>query len=292
MSQQKWIDWLIFSLLCLVWGSSFILMKRSAEVLSGWQIGSVRIFSAGLAFLPFALFHFRGLPPKKLPYIILSGLLGNLFPAFLFAIAIEKKINSSLAGILNSFTPLLVLLMGILFFGARLQRNKMAGVLIGFVGLILLSLSRGTVTVDNVAFTLLIFLATVCYGLNVNIVSHYLKDVDPMKMATVSLAFMAIPAGIVAAQQQVFSIARYDEGARWSLMAAVLPGVFGRGISTAFFYPPHNTTRGDFCFFGLFPLPESLFVFFFFKQKTEYFLDLVICCDEVIVIVFFFNIYL
>lgn len=236
MTKPNATNWAIFILLCLIWGSSFILMKRSAEVLSGWQIGAVRIFSAGLAFFPFALVHITRLPVKKLPFVLLSGLLGNLFPAFLFAIAIEKKINSSLAGILNSFTPLFVLLIGVLFFRAPLQRNKAIGVLVGFVGLVLLSLSKGTVSVDNWSFTFLILLATICYGLNVNVVSHYLKGIDPMHMATVSLAIMAIPAGIVAERHHVFSLLRYDETSHWPLAAAALLGVVGSGIATAFFY--------------------------------------------------------
>src|SRR6478672_6949712 len=109
MNKQNLVNWLLFLLLSVVWGSSFILMKKSAEELTGWQIGSLRIFAAGLAFLPFAIFHITRVPVRKLPLVILSGVLGNLFPAFLFAIAIEKSINSSVASILNSLTPLFVI---------------------------------------------------------------------------------------------------------------------------------------------------------------------------------------
>ncbi len=115
MSKQKITSWAIFLLLSLIWGSSFILMKRGAESLSGWQIGALRIFSAGAVFFPFALVHIRKIPLKKLPLVVLSGALGNLFPAFLFAVAIEK-IDSSMEGILNSLTPLFVIIIGILFF--------------------------------------------------------------------------------------------------------------------------------------------------------------------------------
>src|SRR5688572_19406159 len=101
MNNQKLINWSLFVLLSLIWGSSFILMKVSKEHLNGYQIGAVRIFSAGLVFFPFALFHIFKLPKRKIPIVILSGLLGNLLPAFLFAVAIEKQIDSSLAGILN-----------------------------------------------------------------------------------------------------------------------------------------------------------------------------------------------
>src|SRR3954469_10877322 len=100
MTQQKVFNWFIFVLLSLIWGSSFILMKKSAENLSGWQIGAVRIFAAGIVFFPFAIFHISKIPARKIPFVILSGLLGNFFPAFLFALAIER-IDSSMEGILN-----------------------------------------------------------------------------------------------------------------------------------------------------------------------------------------------
>src|SRR6478735_11743035 len=102
MNGQKGTNWLLFVVLALTWGSSFILIKKSAVSLDGWQIGAVRIFSAALVFLPLAIFHIRKLPREKIPVIILTGLLGNMFPAFLFGIAIHEKIESSVAGILNS----------------------------------------------------------------------------------------------------------------------------------------------------------------------------------------------
>lgn len=235
MSKHKFVNWLIFILLSMIWGSSFILMKKSAESLSGWQIAATRLFSAGFVCLPFAVFHVFKIPSKKIPLLILSGLLGNFFPAFLFALAIER-IDSSMEGILNSLTPLFVIVIGVLFFKVRLQSKKIAGVLVGFAGLLILSLSKQSATASDMGYTLLILLATLFYGLNVNIVSQYLKGIDPMKMATVSLAIMSIPSGIMVWQQNVFSIARYDEGAWWPIGAAVLLGVVGSAIATALFY--------------------------------------------------------
>lgn len=235
MASNKTVNWLIFLLLSLIWGSSFILMKKSAESLTGWQIGAVRIFSAGLLFAPFALFHLPKLPARKLPFIVLSGLLGNLLPAFLFALAI-RKIDSSMEGILNSLTPLFVIVIGVLVFKDRLQNKKIAGVLVGFVGLLVLSLSKASLVQGELAYTLLILLATAFYGINVNIVGHFLKDVDPMRMATVSLFLMGIPAGILAWQQNVFSLLQYDEEARWAIGASALLGIVGSAIATAFFY--------------------------------------------------------
>lgn len=227
---------MLFGLLALIWGSSFILMKVSKEALNGYQIGATRIFSAGAFFLPAAVFHIAKIKRSKLALVVLSGFLGNLLPAFLFGIAIEHHIDSALAGILNSLTPLFVILIATLFFGAGFQKQKILGVLIGLFGLVILSLSKGGIQTENMQYAFLILLATISYGVNVNIVTQYLKGVDPIKMATVSLALMAVPAGLVLAQQQVFSMARYDEEARWSIAAAVLLGVMGSAVATALFY--------------------------------------------------------
>lgn len=233
---QRLVSWGLFVLLSIVWGSAFIVMKKSADELTGWQIGAIRILSAGLFFLPLAAFHLKYIPLKKLPLVILTGVLGNLFPAFLFAIAIEKKVNSSLAGILNSLTPLFVIVIGALFFKSTIALKKIVGVVIGFTGLLILSLSKGGVEIDNFWFAMMILLATLMYGINVNLVSHYLKDIDPLKMATVSLAFVAIPTAIVVWQQDIVSMAIYDENVRWSIVAAVLLGIVGSAIATALFY--------------------------------------------------------
>ena len=109
MKKDQLVNWVLFVVLAFIWGSSFILMKIGKEHLNGYQIGGLRIFAAGLVFLPFAVFHLRKIERRKLPLVVLSGLLGNFFPAFLFAIAIEKKIDSALAGILNSLTPFFVI---------------------------------------------------------------------------------------------------------------------------------------------------------------------------------------
>lgn len=236
MENKKIISWGIFILLALIWGSSFILMKKSAEQLTGWQIGAVRIFSAGIVFVPFAFFHLKSIPPNKLSLVILSAVLGNLFPAFLFAIAIKSHVDSSLAGILNSLTPLFVIIVGVLFFKVKIQNKKIAGVLVGFIGLLILSISKGSVSINDVGMTLLILVATIFYGINVNMISVYLKEVDPFKMATVSLAFITIPAAFMLWQQDVITLFSYSEEMRFSIYMAALLGILGSAISTALFY--------------------------------------------------------
>lgn len=235
MNQQNFINWLLFIVLSVVWGSSFILMKTSAEHLNGLQIGSIRIFAAGICFLPWAVFHISKIPVKKLGVVVLTGLLGNFLPALLFATAIKENGESSLASILNSLTPLFVIVIGVLFFKSKVQNRKIAGVLVGLAGLVILNVLRGPVSAGDNG-VLLILIATVFYGTTVNLVSHYLKGIDGFKIASVSLAIMAIPACIIMWQQNVFTIARYDEEARWSIAVACLLGVVGSAIATGLYY--------------------------------------------------------
>jgi drug/metabolite transporter (DMT)-like permease len=268
MQKQKVINWTIFILLSFIWGSSFILMKLSKEDLTGVQIGATRIFSAGLIFIPLAIFHFSKIPRQKLPLVILSGALGNLIPAFLFAIAIEKQINSSLAGILNSLTPLFVIVISVLFYHAKLPMKKIAGVLIGFIGLLVLSLSEGGISFNNFGYALLILLATLLYGINVNLVSHYLRDVNPMHMATVSLAFMSIPAGIIVWVQDTFALLQYDVSARWSFAASALLGIVGSAFATVLFYYLIKKAGGLFAAMTTYAIPIVAIFWGIFVQEN------------------------
>jgi drug/metabolite transporter (DMT)-like permease len=236
MTKEKWVNWMIFVALSIVWGSSFILMKKSAESLSGAQIAAIRVMASGLVFLPFGIYNLMKIQREKLGLVFLTGILGSFIPAFLFAIAIDRQVDSSLAGILNSLTPLFVVLIGILFFHSSVSRRKIAGVLVGLIGLILLSLSRGSISLSEMGSSLLILLATLLYGLNVNIVSHRLKEVPPMRMASVSLSFIGIPAIFITLQLDVISLAQNDQSSHWPIAASALLGIVGTAISTVVFY--------------------------------------------------------
>jgi drug/metabolite transporter (DMT)-like permease len=267
MARQNFTNWLLFLLLSLVWGSSFILMKTSAEHLNGLQIGSVRIFAAGISFLPFAVIYVSRIPLRKMGIVILTGLLGNFFPALLFASAIKENGESSLASILNSLTPLFVIVIGVLFYKAKVARTKMAGVLMGFAGLVMLSLLRGPVSANDNG-VLLILIATIFYGINVNLVSQYLKGIDGLKIASVSLAIMAIPSAAIMWQQNVFSIARYDEEARWSIAVACLLGIVGSAIATAVYYILIQRAGGLFASLVTYAIPIVAMIWGLLANET------------------------
>jgi drug/metabolite transporter (DMT)-like permease len=215
-------------------------MKDRSLGLIAVQVAALRIFSAGLVFLPFAVFHFRKLPRNKIGLVILSAVFGNLLPAFLFASAMAK-IDGSLGGILNSLTPLCVAVIAILFFHDKIGIKKIAGVLIGFLGLVLLTMApvlmgEKAISYSSLGYILMIFLATLLYGINVNMVGHYLKNINAVHVATVSLAFMLIPTSIILWQQDFFGHDFNNPVTRNAVLASIALGVFGSAIATLLFY--------------------------------------------------------
>lgn len=232
---NKFISWSIFILLCFIWGSSFILMKVSNQGMTGSQIAALRIFSAGLVFIPFAFFHISKVPRKKIGLLVFTGIFGNLLPAFCFAIAI-LKIDSSLAGILNSLTPICVVFLGALFFRDKIKTQKIIGVLIGFAGLCLLTFTQKNISINNLGYAALVIIATISYGINVNQVSHYMKEIKPIHIATISLAFMSIPAGFVLWQQGFFQLDFTDAIVQWAVFNSILLGLVASAFATVLFY--------------------------------------------------------
>jgi len=236
MGVYKLINWCVFLLLTIIWGSSFILMKHSKEELTASQIAALRIFSAGLVLIPFAIFHLIKIPRKKIFIVILSGVIGNLIPAFLFATSISKNIDSSLASILNSLTPLLVVIIAVGIFRDKIKIQKIIGVLVGLAGLTLLFLSWKGISFENFGDASLILLATICYGVNVNMVGHFLKEINPLHIATVSLAFMTLPSLYVLWQQGFLQLSFNEHPVQWAIVESTMLGIVGSAIATALFY--------------------------------------------------------
>ncbi len=274
MQKQKIRDWYIFILLSLIWGSSFILMKWSREGLNGVQIGALRIAFAGAVFLPFAFFHIRHFTLRTFLLAVLSGMLGNLLPAFLFAIAIDHHIDSSLAGILNSLTPLLVIVLGVLFFQVPLPRNKITGVAVGFAGLLLLTFTKGGVSLHNWGWASLIVLATLLYAINIHVVGRYLKGFNPLHLASVSLAGVGIIAAIIAMQQQSLAQFENSEATRHAVAATALLGIMGSAAATVLYYMLIKRAGGLFASLVTYAIPVVAICWGIVAHETVTFLQI------------------
>jgi drug/metabolite transporter (DMT)-like permease len=223
-------------MLSMIWGSSFILMKEGLLHLSPYQVASLRILFSGIVLLPTAIKYFTAIPKNKLFIIFMSGVLGSLLPAYLFCIA-EEGIDSALAGTLNSLTPIFVIITGALFFNSKTTANKIFGILISFTGSILLLLSKGHMQESqNLVYVSFVVLATIFYGLNVNMVHRHLKNIGSLQIAAVALTLNAIPALIVLVFTGYFKLPLTDKGILWSTGAAAVLGIFGTAIASIIFY--------------------------------------------------------
>jgi len=219
----------------MIWGSSFILMKGGMNRLSAYQVASIRILCSGLVLIPFANKALREVPKNKLFLVILSGLIGSFVPAYLFCIA-ETRIDSSLAAILNALTPMFTILIGIGFFQLQAKLIKIIGVLIGFIGLTLLMANSGRIGFQHLSYSSLVLAATILYGLNVNMVSRYMKGVSALHIATVAFVFLIIPCLVILFSTGYFDLPLTTQPFVLSTLAAATLGIMGTAVASIIFY--------------------------------------------------------
>ena len=183
MSEQQ-RKWFYLITLALVWGSSFILIKKSLLGLTPIQLGSLRILITAVFLLIVGFKSIRLIQKKHWKYIFYTAILGTFFPAFLFAFAITK-IDSSISAILNSLTPFNTFVVGALVFGFSFKKRQLIGILVGLIGTVLLILKGAHMNPNqNYWYAILVITSSVGYAFNVNIVKKYLYDLSALEITT------------------------------------------------------------------------------------------------------------
>lgn len=186
-------NYLSLILLSVIWGTSFILIKKGLLAFSFYELASLRIAISTIAFLPWVIKIWKDVDWSKLKYFFLVGLTGTGIPAFLYAIA-ETEISSASAGILNGLAPVFTFIFGIWFFKAVFQWRKLAGVMLGLLGASILIISRTDASLGgNHLYGLFIIVGTIFYAMNSNIVKHYFQETQPLQVASISFFVIGIP---------------------------------------------------------------------------------------------------
>jgi len=149
----------------------------------------------------------------------------------------EEKIDSALAGVLNSLTPIFVILSGALFFQTRASFYKLAGIAIALAGSILLfffqpHFSEG----NNLLQILYVLLATAFYGYNVNMVHKHLRHIPSIRIAAVAMLLNSIPALVILFLTGYFNVHMLDEKVLIATGYSAILGIFGTAIATVLFY--------------------------------------------------------
>jgi drug/metabolite transporter (DMT)-like permease len=231
----KQLKWFYLLLLSLIWGSSFILIKRGLVGLTAIQVGSLRIIFAGLFLLIVGFSSLKKISLRQWKFVALTSFFGTFIPAFFFAIA-ETQVDSSIVAILNSLTPLNTLVLGIIFFGIQFQKRQVLGVFIGLVGCLLLVLNgESNSTGQNYYYLILVVIATLCYAINVNLIKKYLPDLNSLSITTGNFAVLFLPALLILSTTG-FTQKIHLETTQYSILFVMILGILGTGIANVLFF--------------------------------------------------------
>ena len=189
-------SWIQLIVLGLIWGSSFILIKKCLTSLTPIQVASFRIGIACLASMPFVFYNFKTINWANWPKFLFVGLATTGIPSFCFAIA-QTKVPSSTAGILNSLTPIFTMLISVLIYKAKFEWSKSIGLAVGFLGAAILvygNTATSQVHESNMWYNFIILVATVCYGFNANAVKQYFPNTSSIEVTSVAFFIVGLPA--------------------------------------------------------------------------------------------------
>ncbi|WP_440120457.1 DMT family transporter [Tenacibaculum sp. Ill] len=230
--QQKWLFLIVLS---LVWGSSFILMKKALIGLTPIQVGALRMLITAVFLLLVGFKSLKRIEKKHWKYVAYTAILGTFFPSFLFAFAVSK-IDSSIPAILNSLTPFNTFIFGALVFGFTFKRKQFYGVLIGLAGTLILILKGAELNPNqNYWYAVLILIASIGYAFNVNMIKKYLDDLDALAITTGNFLLLIIPAFIVLAFSGFFSTFEVTAETTSALGYITVLAVVGTGIAKVLF---------------------------------------------------------
>ncbi len=227
--------WIYLITLAIIWGSSFILIKKSLIGLTPIQLGALRTFIAGIFVLLIGSSSLKKIKKFQWKYIIVSSLLGTLFPAFFFAFAITG-IDSSVASILNSLTSLNALIVGTLFFGVVFKRVQLFGVLIGLAGTIILIMESSSLNPNqNYWYAVFVLTASLGYAFNVNIIKKYLSDIPAMSITAGHFILLIFPVLLILIFSGFFTSVEFTPQTNSSLIYLIILSVVGTGLAKIMF---------------------------------------------------------
>ena len=232
---MKFNKWFYLIALSLIWGSSFILIKKALIGLEASQLGSLRIIFSSVFIFFIAWKKIFTIKKIEWKWITLSAFLGSFFPAFLFAFA-EKEIDSSVASIINSIVPLNTLILGMIIFKIQSTKRQIVGVLLGFFGTYLLISSGLQLNPDqNYNYAGLVILCSFLYALNVNIIKKYLQHLSALTITVGHFTAIIIPAVLVFLFSDFDFSSLEKEEVKISIFYVFILALFGTALAKIIF---------------------------------------------------------
>jgi drug/metabolite transporter (DMT)-like permease len=222
--------------LTLIWGTSFILIKQGLKVFAPDEVGALRVTSAGLFLLLPALMRIKELTKENYWKLFLSGMMGIFIPAFLFATA-QTRMDSSVAGMLNTLTPIFTLSIGAIIFRQKFKNLAVVGILLGFVGAIVLMFARSGGALGSInVFAILIVIACIFYACNLNFIKYKITDLNALTITSISVLLISPLAIIYLLGFTDFTTKLQTVEGAWKACGfVVLLGVMSTAIATFLF---------------------------------------------------------
>ena len=224
--------WVLLLVLTLIWGSSFILIKKSLDYFSPYQVGGLRVLIAGILMFPLAWKGIKQFPRKRLKWLVLAAFTGNFIPMFLFPIA-ETQVSSSIAGIINSMMPIFVIIVGGLVWKFPTNKNQIFGVLISFVGACIIAMQGSESGGVKIVPILLLLLATLLYAISTTTVKAKLSEVPSKLLSGYVFSFVLfLPSLISLVFSGFFQRVDFESAEFWKGIGFVsLLAIFGTGLA-------------------------------------------------------------
>ncbi|MDO5978500.1 DMT family transporter [Flavivirga spongiicola] len=228
--------WMYLFVLSIIWGSSFILIKKSLLGLTPYQLGALRIIITGLFLFAMGYKTIKTIKKSDWKWIVISGLFGSFIPAFFFAIA-ETEIDSAVVSILNSLVPLNTILLGFAVFRMASTKRQILGVIIGFIGTTVLILKGAHLNPNqNYLYAIFVILSTLMYAMNVNIIKKYLQHLKPLTIATGNFVTIIIPAIIILLFTDFFSVKTFENPEfKMAMVYIMILSFFGTAMAKILF---------------------------------------------------------
>jgi drug/metabolite transporter (DMT)-like permease len=194
--EKRWFQFMILMILAFIWGSSFILIKIGLRSFSNDQAAAIRLLLASAVLLPYAYRNLQFFKKKDLKSLLIAAFIGSFIPAFLFTKA-QTRIDSALAGILNSLTPVFTLIVGLIWHQSKVKSRQVVGLILGLMGAVGLVLSGENIaTIELNSYALFVVAATLCYGINVNEIKSHLTHLNGVQITSLSFMFI-FPAALI-----------------------------------------------------------------------------------------------
>ena len=228
--------WIYLFVLSLIWGSSFILIKKSLLGLTPYQLGALRVIITGLFLFIAGFKGLKTIRKQEWKWIVISGILGTFIPSFLFAIA-ETEIDSAVASIINSLVPLNTILLGFAVFKIASTKRQILGVIIGCIGASILILKGAELNPQqNYLYAGYVIIATIMYAANVNIIKRHLHDVKPLTIAVGNFAPLILPALLILFFADFFTETTFNHPEfKISIFYITLLSFFGTALAKVLF---------------------------------------------------------